>query len=199
MARLEHTDHTTPTRTHLRQDTMEIFEQGKTPENTSHWITFGDHLLSAAGAPGKRRIPVWEEAGITDVITLQREDEMNARIPILCEERGWRWHHIPLSGKKLEATSDPTSLSALAELARELIEDDDPRRRIVVHCSAGLHRTGVALYLMLRLTGLDVEETIAKIASARALTAHELTRVSRRDDKRLADRAEAFYRELAST
>lgn len=170
---------------------VEIFEQGKTDENTSRWVPFGAHELTASGAPGKRRLPGWEEAGLTDVITLQREDEMNAAIPQSCAERGWRWHHIPLSGKKLEAATDPESLLALAELARDLVTTPEPPRRIVVHCSAGLHRTGVALFLMLRVTGYEKEDALALIQKARALTAHELDRTNRHG-VRLLDTAEDF-------
>jgi hypothetical protein len=170
---------------------VEIFEQGKTEQNTSRWVPLGAHELTASGAPGKRRLPGWEGAGLTDVITLQREDEMNAQIPQVCQQRGWRWHHIPLSGKKLEAPTDPASLLALAELAREISASAEPVRRIVVHCSAGLHRTGVALYVMLRAVDHSKEEALALIEQARALTAHELDRTDRHG-VRLLDTAEAF-------
>jgi protein-tyrosine phosphatase len=50
---------------------------------------------------------------------------------------------------------------------------------VVVHCSAGLHRTGAICYLLLRLSGLTRDEAIAHIRVARALTADELCRPAR--------------------
>lgn len=47
---------------------------------------------------------------------------------------------------------------------------------VTIHCSAGLHRTGVIAYASLRRTGLTGVETERVIAAARQQTADELPR-----------------------
>jgi protein tyrosine/serine phosphatase len=44
--------------------------------------------------------------------------------------------------------------------------------RLVVHCSAGIHRTGMFGYALLRQFGLDPEVARAKLAELRQVTAH---------------------------
>jgi protein-tyrosine phosphatase len=85
----------------------------------------------------------------------------------------------------------PGDAESLARLPALLTTWDEPRR-VVVHCSAGLHRTGAICYLLLRLSGLGRDNAIARIRAARTLTAEELCRGARsgvlvdRMDERLA-------------
>lgn len=167
---------------------MDIFEDSENPDNVRRWVALGPHHITASGAPGRRRFPGWPEAGVTDVITLQREDERPAWLPEACAEQGIAWHHAPLSGKHLAAPGDPESLARLVAL----VEGFEEPRRIVVHCSAGLHRTGVALYTLFRAQGLGEEEALERLRWARALTAMELTRTPRRGE-RLIETAERLW------
>lgn len=160
-------------------------------EPDSRWVPLRVGWITAAGGPSRQRLSLWRERGATDVLTLQRADEMRAWIPELCAEHGLGWIHLPLSGRRMDQPGDPQSLARLPAL---LGVWDEPRR-VVVHCSAGLHRTGAVCYLLLRLAGLDRGDAIARIRAARALTADELCRDVRsgvlvdRMDERLAQYA----------
>ena len=154
------------------------------------WVSLLRGQITAAGAPGRRTPARWSAAGVTDVVTLQRADEHADWLPDACAEVGMSWHHMPLSGRRLEGPSDRDTLAAIPTLL-DLLRADPPRK-LVVHCSAGLHRTGVCLYLLHRHAGLSPEATLASIAAARPLTAAELTRSTRRHGV-LQDRAEALY------
>lgn len=167
-----------------------------TPEETpsepfepdSRWVPLRAGWVTAVGAPSPQRLGRWRERGATDVLTLQRGDEMRPWIPERCEEHGLRWTHLPLSGRRMEGADDAASLARLPEL---LGLWDEPRR-VVVHCAAGLHRTGAVCYLLLRLAGVGRDEAIERVRAARALTAEELCRSTRsgalvdRMDERLA-------------
>lgn len=170
---------------------MEIFATSENPDNVRRWMTLGAHDIVASGAPGRRALDAWREAGVTDVITLQRADEMAPWLPEACAQRSLVWHHLPVSGKRLRAPEDRASLQRLVGL----VEGLSSPRKIVVHCSAGLHRTGVALYLLHRAQGLSPDDALARIEAGRALTARELMRTPRRGE-RLADVAEALWSEV---
>jgi len=170
----------------------DVFQPHKNPRNVSHWVELFAHRISAAGAPGRSRLDQWVLAGVTDVVTLQRPDEMPEWLPGMCEAAGLGWRHFPLSGKRLQDPEDPRSLRLLGAWIASLRTQRDPRS-IVVHCSAGLHRTGVALYVAARASGMPPEDACEWVEQARGLTGFELVRQGR--EGRLTDRAERFWSE----
>lgn len=144
-------------------------------EPDSRWVPLRAGWITAAGGPSRQRLAGWRERGATDVLTLQRADEMQPWIPGLCASHGLTWTHLPLSGRRMEQAGDRESLARLPDL---LALWDVPRR-VVVHCSAGLHRTGAICYLLLRSAGLERDDAIAHVRAARTLTAEELCRSTR--------------------
>ncbi len=159
-------------------------------EPDSRWVPLKAGWITAAGGPSRGRLAEWRARGATDVLTLQRADEMQAWIPAMCREHGLEWRHLPLSGRRMESAEDAGSLARLPGLL-ELWEQP---RRVVVHCSAGLHRTGGVCYLLLRLAGLERAAAIATISAARALTAEELCKPARSGV--LVDRMDAKLAEI---
>lgn len=161
---------------HDDEATGAVLQIGKNPAAASNWVELLDGHVTAAGAPSQARLDLWAVRGVTDVVTLQRGDEMASWLPERCAALDIRWHHLPLSGKRLAAVNDPISIAAIPGLLNMLRGDP---ARMVVHCSAGMHRTGVCLYLMARHTGLTPANALDWIDSARPLTAHELRRKTR--------------------
>ncbi len=164
----------------------EPFEPG------SHWVPLQTGWITATGGPSRVRLGGWPERGATDVLTLQRVDEMQPWIPEACAAVGLNFIHLPLSGRRLERPEDWESLRRLPSL---LALWDRPRR-VVVHCSAGLHRTGAVCHLLLRLSGLDRATALARIEAARPLTAEELCKRTRSGT--LIDQAEEILLRLQS-
>jgi protein-tyrosine phosphatase len=175
---------------------VELFETHKNPQNRSYWVPFGRHWISAAGSPSKSRFERWQLAGTTDIVTLQRHDEMPDWLVQQCETTQINWHHFPLSGRYLQAANDRNSLEQLYLWAKEHNHRVEPQK-VVFHCAAGLHRTGLAMYLTLRTTGLAVEEVIAHIQQARYLTGQELSRSTHRGGK-IAETAEQWFQKLSA-
>ena len=166
----------------------DLLAAGKTERTTSRWVALGQARLTAAGCPSEARLDLWAANGASDVITLQRADEMPAWLPDACLARGLVWHGVPLSGRRLQDPADAASLARIPALVGLL----DAPRGIVVHCAAGMHRTGLFIYLLMRHAGLSSEMALRRLAQARPITAHELTRSTRRNGK-LLDTADAVY------
>lgn len=72
-------------------------------EPDSRWVPLRAGWITAAGGPSQARLLAWRGRGATDVLTLQRADEMQAWIPGLCQEQGLGWIHLPLSGRRMDA------------------------------------------------------------------------------------------------
>ena len=168
---------------------MDQPKKTKNPKRANTWVSLERGRITASGAPGRRKLDAWAAAGVTDVVTLQRADEHAAWLPEACRKAGLTWHHLPLSGRRLERATDRDTLAAIPGLLDVLRAD--PPRTVVVHCSAGLHRTGVCLYVLLRSAGQSEEQAVATIAAARPLTAEELCRVGKSGS--LKEKAEAVH------
>lgn len=165
----------------------EAFEPG------SSWVPLRAGWIAATGGPSRARLAAWPGRGATDVLTLQRADEMQPWIPGLCQTHGLRFIHLPLSGRRMELAEDRESLARIPGL---LALWDAPRR-VVVHCSAGLHRTGAVCYLLCRLAGDDPDAALARIGASRPLTAEELRKSNRSGV--LAEQMEALLPTLAGS
>merc|ERR1712037_522461 len=64
--------------------------------------------------------------------------------------------------------------------------------RVVVHCSAGMHRTGSAVYLAFRLAGFEPPVALAAVEQLRPMTFGALMEpVSRSDTRSLWEAVEA--------
>jgi hypothetical protein len=176
-------------------DDPTLFEPSTNPLNAARWVALTPTLsVTASGAPGKARFARWRDRGVTDVVTLQRADEMPAWLPRACEDAGVSWRAFALSGKRLAGEGDAASIAALVAWADGLVGEEEARR-VVVHCSAGLHRTGLGLYLMARRAGHAPDEAAGLVARARGLTGAELVRAPRSGDA-LAATAEAALAQL---
>jgi hypothetical protein len=125
------------------------------------------------------------------VVTLQKDNEGGGKkfrpsgIRQMCEERGLKWLHLPLSGKNCLAASvipaaaaaaggdngggfdrldvekqghspDTVSLSGVQEVATMLRGGES----VVLHCDTGVQRSGIVAYLALRHCNLTPSEAL---------------------------------------
>ena len=169
---------------------VELLDRHKNPDAASHWAPLLAGRVSAAGAPSQERLQRWAQAGATDIVTLQRPDERPSWLPEACEAAGLTWHEVPLSGRRL-APEDTEALRRLPELLPRL----EAGAAMVFHCAAGMHRTGLALYLVCRHAGLDPDDAHRRVSACRALTGHELGRNTRKSG-RLRDLADQLFAEV---
>ena len=175
----------------------------------SFWSThvgrWHNGALACSGRPRKAGVDRFVSAGATTVVTLLRADELapsetggnHDDLPALVESAGLRFVHAPLSGKKAvdgskdgPSDADRASLEKAREVAAMLVRGDC----IIVHCAAGMHRTGVFCFLVLRHAGLGVGESLATLESMRSVTHAELVRQPKQGPT-LAEQAEAFFQQ----
>ena len=128
------------------------------------WVTLDPGRLALWHRPKLRAIPYLGKAGCDRVATLLSEREGARDIGTAVEAAGLGWDWIPLAGGR------PPEGSA-ARRAREgllLLSDRlDAGAAILLHCSAGMHRTGMMAYALLRYRGRDRETALALIETLR--------------------------------
>lgn len=116
--------------------------------------------------PKKAAIATWRALGITHVMTLLLEREGAREIGALVTAAGLAWIWCPLNGGDVRTRFDAVA-EGLAAATAALAAGG----RVVVHCSAGIHRTGMVGYALLRCTGLDADAARAALRELRAVTA----------------------------
>lgn len=171
----------------------------------SVWASVANGRLGATGAPGKLGVYRWQDAGATAIITLQRDSELSfssssnnekrCDIELACEELGLVWLHLPLAGKQSVLDpdeADDESLSRLSTVADMLRRGEC----VVVHCAAGLHRTGAVCYIVLRFCGFDPEAAMSTLHQMRGITHQEMTRVDKKSGRTLQMASERSYQRL---
>eukprot|EP00930_Biecheleria_cincta_P047603 TRINITY_DN33030_c0_g1_i1.p1 TRINITY_DN33030_c0_g1~~TRINITY_DN33030_c0_g1_i1.p1 ORF type:complete len:577 (-),score=102.72 TRINITY_DN33030_c0_g1_i1:179-1909(-) len=137
-------------------------------------VASGQLLLS--GAPGKSNIGEWAK-GLNCVVTLLRTDELQARglnLDVELPRLGVEWLHQVISGASLQGPGDREIVKAAAIVVAERLRSG---KTVAVHCSAGLHRTGIVGYLALRLLGHSLASTFELLGRIRYETRAELEKI----------------------
>lgn len=129
----------------------------------------GGGALALTHRPGLRDFSALrEEHGATHVVTLLAANEQAEQVGAAATAAGLTWVWIPMLGAKVPSEERTAALRGELDTVRDLIAGG---ARVVVHCSAGIHRTGMFGYALLRRIGLSADEARAKLAATRQVTA----------------------------
>jgi protein-tyrosine phosphatase len=122
--------------------------------------------LALTHRPKKSDIPGFRELGVTHLITLLNENEGAQDLGALAAKAQLTWIWCPLKGADI--TAPPEAVSAALDTGRAALHGGGA---VAIHCSAGIHRTGMFGYALLRHVGLNREAAFAKLRELRAVTA----------------------------
>lgn len=120
--------------------------------------------------PSKGGLATLKGLGCTCVVTLLSPTENPHEIGNWCKQKDLKWVWVGLQGankKLLEGNKTTWMLrKALAEVHQHLINGD----WVLVHCAAGIHRTGTFSYALLRISGYSQEDAMDTIRRIRQVT-----------------------------
>ena len=138
-----------------------------------NWIPLGNGRLTLWHRPGAKALQKLRTFGCDCVLTLLSFKEGAPAIGKMVEKAGIEWLWLPLeNGQPPEGAAARSVLSTLPVIADRL----ESGRSILVHCSAGIHRTGMVAYALLRYYGRNEEQALADIGEMRAHTRENLQR-----------------------
>lgn len=146
-------------------------DAGSTPTVESEGGLTFVRLMSGALAighrPPLRALKRMREAGVTHVATVLSQQENPHAIAAAARSAGLEWLWIELGSTKiLPARTKPEIRDALVSLAAIL----EAGGRIYLHCSAGIHRTGMIAAALLFHLGHDERATREALALLRPVT-----------------------------
>ena len=131
------------------------------------WASVGNGRLAVYHRPGRRTAPLLRSSGCSLVVTLLSELEGSQRIGEGVERAGMEWMWLPLrNGSPPKGERHEMIARALPELSRRL----DEGQSIMIHCSAGIHRTGMIALSLLRFRGLSEDQGMSIIGQSRRFT-----------------------------
>ena len=123
----------------------------------------------------KSDVDTIRRAGFESVLSLLPSDELAAYgVPDLgghLQQAGLAWHHFPIVDF---GVPDLASQRIWSALQASLTDELRAGRSLLVHCAAGLGRTGTMVALLMRARGLDSQAAIATVRAARPGTIETL-------------------------
>lgn len=136
-----------------------------------HWVEVGKGALAIGHKPGgKISFEGMKNEGVTAVLTLLKENEGAVQIGNQLKKLGIHWEWFPFSASTPHAGDEAIEVHRLFDRLENLL---DAGHKIYVHCSAGIHRTGMITYGLLRYLGQEKKEALQMLRLLREVTADQ--------------------------
>jgi len=100
-----------------------------------------------------------ETLGITLLVSILGEDERPEEIKQQCELNNIKHRWINLKDANNTTLKDPEKCAKIKEDLKQLYHQMATRReKVMLHCGAGIHRSGIIGYALIRKTGLNINQ-----------------------------------------
>ncbi|MCR4440234.1 MAG: dual specificity protein phosphatase family protein [bacterium] len=136
-----------------------------------HRLKVGNGFITIGPRPKFRAIHSMRSRGITHILTILGESEGAFEIRNQARKAGIEWLWLPL-----ECAQQPSNqwLPKIHDLYQQLAKILDKGGGVYVHCSAGIHRTGMIVYGFLRSIGFSRSEAKDALSKLRSATATDV-------------------------
>ncbi|MGI5206491.1 protein-tyrosine phosphatase family protein [Spirillospora sp. CA-108201] len=118
-------------------------------------VIVGNGTLATSRRPRLNALPTFRELGGSHVVTLLSQKEGARQLGSAVRSAGleWTWTPLPHAGPP-PTTHDGRLGASLTQLAAVLRDGG----HVLIHCSAGIHRTGMFAYALLRFAGMTADD-----------------------------------------
>lgn len=133
----------------------------------------GFSMLTVWQRPTKLQVKLLKETlGISMIVSVLAEDERPKEIASYCAENGMRHLWIKLAEASQDELEDEDEMKRLQGDLKKLFKElNESRQKVLLHCAAGIHRTGVCAYALLRWSGLHAKAAFDVMYKMRKETA----------------------------
>lgn len=131
------------------------------------WVSIGNGKIALSNRPKLKSIAKLSQQGCQRIVTIQGSNEQPKQIEKAARAAGILWTWIPVgNGGFPEGETDRLMRIGL----QSLIESIAAGESVLVHCSAGIHRTGMLVFALCRWLGFTESEALALIREMRLIT-----------------------------
>lgn len=131
------------------------------------WVKIEKGFLAIGHRPSAKLVSDLKLQNTTHLLTLLSENEGSRDIKILSDKSGIGWLWFPMQSAGFPTEDRHQELVKLFKQMNSILLDGG---KIYIHCSAGIHRTGMITFAFLRFIGLSKEEAETKLAELRPTT-----------------------------
>lgn len=132
------------------------------------WVPVLEGHMALGHRPRNKGLAVMRYEGTTHLVTLLSATEGAEDIGRRAKQAGLTWIWLPMSSAEPPDEDQlPAMRAAFDEMQSVLVSGG----RIYLHCSAGIHRTGMMGYALLRHVGLTPDEAMNRLRALRVVTA----------------------------
>ena len=133
-----------------------------------NFVKVGNGCIALNHRPREVDFSYLREIGCTHVVTLLKESEYAEEYGNMTKDAGLKWIWLPVpNGNYPVGDVHERLLQAMPKLSQLLDEGNS----LLIHCSAGIHRTGTVAYALLRWRGIERKEAMRIIGRIRKETA----------------------------
>lgn len=137
-----------------------------------NWVKIGNGFLAIGHKPGKKiSFEGLKIEGTSAVLTLLNENEGASAIGRQLQTVNIEWIHFPFSASKPHSGEAIEQVYSLYTNLSNLVFAG---YKIYIHCSAGIHRTGMITYGFLRYIGMEKTEAFRLLQTLREVTATQV-------------------------
>lgn len=140
----------------------------ETPPSPPSWQHVGGGRLAIGPRP---RVRALAELGATHVATLLSESEGARELGAAARGAGLQWLWLPLPNGEPPSQARTVEVLATLDAWIGLLAGG---AAIYLHCAAGIHRTGMIGYGLLRRLGMTPDAARQQLSALRAITAAEV-------------------------
>jgi hypothetical protein len=134
-----------------------------------NWLPADNGYIAIGHKPGgKISFEGLKNEGTTAIVTLLHENEGAQQIGTQTKQAGMAWVWFPFSASKPHAQYDTIKVLQLFNQLHLLLKSGG---KIYIHCSAGIHRTGMIAYGLLRYLGYGKIDALQMLSGLREVTA----------------------------
>jgi len=142
-----------------------------------NFVKVGNGRIALYHRPREVDFPRLREMGCTHIVTLLKEKEHAEHYGDMAKKAGINWIWLPVpNGNYPEGEVHKSLIQAMPQLSQLL----DEGCSLLIHCSAGIHRTGTVAYGLLRWRGIEGNEAMRIIGRIRKETTEGMLEKRRR-------------------
>jgi len=136
-----------------------------------HWVPVLQGHLAIGHRPKIKTIKGMRQLGGTHVLTLLSQSEGAEDIGDEVRRAGLEWIWLPLVSASPPPAERRAEILRTLDSLRQVLEDNGC---VYVHCSAGIHRTGMVTYVFLRSLQFSARDSVEILSKLRPETADGL-------------------------